>query len=392
MTISPLTFLHSRPKLLTPGPTPVPQEIRNICLRDPIYHRGPEYAEMFMQCRSNLAELFQTKSLPLILTSSGTGALEAAVVNFTEVGDEVLIVKGGKFGERWQKLAETYECKAHVLDVPSGYAVTPDQVAQKLKDHPNTKCLFIQASETSTGVYHPLEEVCKESRKINPDLVIVVDAVSAICAHDIKMDAWTIDIMASGSQKGFGVPPGLAFIAVNDRAWTRKSNRAKFYFDLTRELKGQNEGLSAWTSATTIVEQLHFALKALCEMGPTKLARHHKRLSDAVRQSFVENGIELFAKVSPSHALTSFIPPYGLSAKDLSKRLKEAYGFQIAGGQSELKGVILRLAHLGFVNDFTLLESLNAVEFALKDLHHAHRLGSITSIAMSHLYASMDEK
>lgn len=378
-------IIRERPKLLTPGPTPVPLPIRRVALEEPIFHRSKDFAEIFLRCRQNLAKLFQTKNLPLILTSSGTGALESAVVNFTNPGDEVSIVVGGKFGERWQKLNASYQCVSDSIKVDEGSHVTVEQVDASLRKHNSPKVLFIQASETSTGIYHPIEQICDHVRRNFKDVIIVVDAVSAICAHDIKMDAWGIDVLISGSQKGFGVPPGLAFIAVSDRCWNQYSERPKFYFDLKNETKGQDDGVSAWTTATTLVQQLDLALTSLAAKGPEELASDHARMSQAARSAFQAAGIELFAKESPSHALTSFIPPKECDATTMQKHLRDHYRFQIAGGQGGLKGKILRLAHLGFFDDFDLITALTAIEKTLMDHKYSYDHGVIISTALKKL-------
>ncbi|MDA9950969.1 alanine--glyoxylate aminotransferase family protein [Oligoflexaceae bacterium] len=380
-----LTKATRRPQLLTPGPTPVPHSVRQVGLLDPIYHRSEEFASLFLECRKKLQALFQSDSMPLILTSSGTGALEAALVNFTDEGDKTFVVVGGKFGERWRDLSSAYKCETKILNVESGKYADPAIIEQELSNETDVKALFLQASETSTGVFHPLKNIISSARKAHPDVLIVVDAVSAICAHNIAMDEMGIDVLVSGSQKGFGVPPGLSFIAASPRAWKAFSKRSKFYFDLKKEKSGQDKGLSSWTPASTLVEQLNLSMTALCELGPEKLEKRHQRYSDAVRAALKENGFELFAKTSPSFALTSFSPKSGISASDVQKTMKSKYGFQIAGGQGELKGKILRFSHLGFVDDFSILQGIAALDWTCADLSKEHHVGALTQSLMQNL-------
>lgn len=353
-------------RIFCPGPTPVPQAALDASRATAIYHRSDEFYKISMRCAELLKPIFGTKEQPIILTSSGTGAMEAVFVNLTAPGDQVVVVNGGKFGERWEKLAAAYQCPAEIVRVEWGRAPTPDDVVKALVRAPQAKVLFLQANETSTGAYYPIQEIAAAVRK-SWDGLLVVDCISSLGAHMMKMDDWQIDAVVAGSQKGFGLPPGLAFAALSARAWTKLSKRPRFYFDLERERKGQAEGRSAWTPAHTLIMALHSTLETLDGIGIDHLVAHHAWLAQACRAAVGAMGLELFAKAAPSDALTALTVPAGVDGGKLGKRLRQRFGMFFAGGQDQLKGKIVRFAHLGFVNRFDLIDGVAALEFALQE-------------------------
>lgn len=369
-------------RLFCPGPTPVPDFVKEAGAESSIYHRSDEFYKIFRRAADLLAPLFGSKTNPIILASSGTGALEAAFVNLTDQGDEIVTVKGGKFGERWEKLAQAYGCPAEVVNVAWGTAPTAAEILAAVKKQKNTKAIFIQANETSTGAYYCIEKLVPEIRKSFAGL-IVVDCISSIGAHEMRMDEWQIDCVVAGSQKGFGLPPGLAFIALSDRAWAGLSKRPKFYFDLSKEKKGQHaEGRSAWTPASSLVHALKAALEEMNRIGYAKVAAHHAQLAEAARAATAAMGLELFAGSAPSNALTAITVPAGIDGSKLVKRIRQRFGMFFAGGQDELKGKIVRFAHLGFVNRFDLIDGVAALEFALAEEGYALELGRGVAAAM----------
>ncbi len=331
-----------------------------------------------------LAPIFGSKNLPIMLTSSGSGGLEAAVVNLTMPGDKVAVVNGGKFGERWEKLTRGYGCDVSVLNLEWGKAPTAAAILELIQSQGDTKALFLQANETSTGAYYRIETLIPEIRKKFKGLIFV-DCISSLCAHEMRMDDWEIDAVVAGSQKGFGLPPGLAFISLSDRAWRSLSTRPRFYFDLLRERKGQAEGRSAWTPASTITLGLHAALKTMQETGLPELYKHHDRMARASRAFAKAVHLKLYCSENPSNSLTTMCMPDGIDGSKVVKELRHRYQAFFAGGQDQLKGKVIRYSHLGFVSVFDLINGLSALEFVLADFGHSFDFGSGVKAAMVEL-------
>lgn len=379
--------LFTTDRLFCPGPTPVPKAALEAGTETALYHRSDEFYKIFMRCAELLKPVFGCSTTPIILTSSGTGALEAAFVNLTAPGDNVVVVDGGKFGERWEKLAKAYQCPADVINVEWGQAPTPAQLVSAVSRNPDTKAVFLQANETSTGAFYPVKEIVAALRK-SYDGLIVVDCISSLGAHAMKMDEWQIDAVVAGSQKGFGIPPGLAFVALRESAWKKLSTRPRFYFDLERERKGQAEGRSAWTPAASLIMSLKATLEIMNKDGIDAMVAHHALLARAARAAVKAMGLELFASTAPSDALTAITVPSGIDGSKLVKRLRQRFGMFFAGGQDQLKGKIVRFAHLGFVTRFDLIDGVAALEFALKEEGFAADVGAGVKAAMQVLAES----
>jgi serine---pyruvate transaminase len=362
----------STDRLFCPGPTP--KHCNSNGLNSDIYHRSSEFCELFKNTASLLKKMIGSHEAPLILTSSGTGAMEAAIVNFTNEGDEVLVVNGGKFGERWLKINEAYGNKVHSLDLDWGSSPTVEAVVKLAKAAPSAKAFFIQANETSTGVHYPLAELINAVRSEFRGLIIV-DAISSIGAHESNMQADGIDVLIGGSQKGFGVAPGLAFLAASENAWSSISNRPRFYFDLRKEKKGQAQGKSAFTPAISLVQDLHQALTQMNDLGFENVTAHHSNQANACRSAIEAMGLEMFSINNHSNALTAFKVPTDVDGLELLSYLRKKFGFFYAGGQDHLKGKIIRISHLGFVNRFDLLDGIAGLEFGLNALGHKTEIG-----------------
>jgi aspartate aminotransferase-like enzyme len=379
--------LFTPDRLFCPGPTPVPRAVAQagVDAGSSIYHRSDEFYKVFRRAAELLKPLFGTTESPLILASSGTGAMEAAVVNLTAPGDAVVVVKAGKFGERWEKLTKAYECKVEVIAVAAGKAVSPADVLAAVERQKDTRAVLLQANETSTGVAMPVALVARELRSKGYKGLIIVDAISSLGAHVMRQDEWDVDAVVAGSQKGFGLPPGLAFVSLTKKAWGQLSRRPRFYFDLERERKGQAEGRSAWTPASTLVFSLREALEQIDAIGAEGFAAHHAQLARAARAAAKALKLELFAGAAPSDALTVFSVPAAVDGQKLVKRLRQRFGMFFAGGQDELKGKIVRFAHLGFVSRFDLIDGLAALEFALHEEGYPLSLGSGVAAAMQSL-------
>lgn len=384
-----LKSLFSRQRLFCPGPTPVPQAAIIGGMNASVYHRTDAFYKELLQCREMLAPLFGSKSLPLILSSSGTGALEAGLTNLTNAGDEVLVVDGGKFGNRWKQLAKTYELKVTPIDLDWGSSVEPEQIKEALINNQNIKAVFFQANETSTGVHYDVENLAKAVKE-NSDALVIVDAVSSIGAHNMRMDDWQLDCVVSGSQKGFGIPPGLSFICLSDKAWSSLSSRPRFYFDLKKEEKSQTSGSTSWTPATTLVASLKVTLDMMQTAGLENIFEHHATASRAVRAGVKAMGLELLTKKNHSDAVTAIIIPDGIDGQKLVAHLRDSYKAIFAGGQDHLKGKIIRFGHLGFFDRLDIVAGMGALEMAFKDLGYDFQLGSGTSAVLEVLRETAD--
>ncbi|MFO0751930.1 MAG: alanine--glyoxylate aminotransferase family protein [Thermodesulfovibrionales bacterium] len=362
--------------LLAPGPTPVPPEVLLSMAMPMIHHRAPDFLPILDSAKKGLQWLFQTKGDVLILCSTGTGGMVGAVNNFFNSGDKVLVLNGGKFGERWTKICQAYGLQVEEVTVDWGYAVKPAMVEAALKKDPAVKAVFVQATETSTGVYHDIEGIGKVVRNFENTLFIV-DAISALVAQDLKTDEWGIDIMIGGSQKGLMLPPGLAFVSVSEKAWKRNgtSKMPRFYFNFKKERENLEKNQTNFTSAVTLIIGLNEAIKILQKEGLENVFARHAKLALATREAVKALGLGLYSKESPSNSVTAIEAPEGIDGQLIYKKLREKYGITGAGGQDRAKGKIFRLAHLGYADTFDVITGIAALEMVLKELGHAVTLG-----------------
>ncbi|MBF0339179.1 MAG: alanine--glyoxylate aminotransferase family protein [Nitrospirae bacterium] len=362
--------------LLAPGPTPVPPEALLAMAMPMIHHRAPDFVPILDAAKNGLKRLFQTQNDVLILCSTGTGGMVASVNNFFNKNDKVVVIDGGKFGERWTKICKTYGLDVKEIKVDWGYSVRPEVLAELLKKEGNVKGVFVQATETSTGVNHDVEALAKIVGRYD-DTILVVDAISALVAHDIRTDAWGIDIMVGGSQKGLMLPPGLAFVSVSEKAWKKaeSSKLERFYFNLKAERKKLQENQTNFTSAVTLIIGLNEAIKLLEQEGLANVFARHTRLAHATREGVKALGLNLFAKELPSNSVTAVEAPDGVDGQKIYKVLRENYGVTTAGGQDQVKGKIFRIAHLGYADRFDVIVAISAVEMTLKKLGHPVTLG-----------------
>jgi len=362
--------------LLAPGPTPVPPEALLAMAMPIIHHRAPDFLPVLESAKKGLQWLYQTKNDVLILCSTGTGGMDGAVSNFLSPGDDVLVINGGKFGERWTKICQAYGMKVEEIIVEWGYAVKPEQVETSLKKNPKIKAVFIQANETSTGVYHDIKAVASVVKKT--DALFVVDAISALVAHDLRTDEWGIDVMVGGSQKGVMLPPGLAFVSVSDKAWKMAdaAKTPKFYFNFKKERENLAKNQTLFTSPVTLIIGLNAAIKMLQDEGLDNVLARHAKLAKATRAGASALGLKLFPKENPSNALTAIEAPAGVDGQAIYKDLRVKYGITGAGGQDKLKGKIFRIAHLGYADTFDVITAIAGIEMVLKGLGHPVKLGT----------------
>ncbi|MCP9453194.1 MAG: alanine--glyoxylate aminotransferase family protein [Nitrospira sp.] len=363
--------------LLAPGPTPVPPEVLLAMARPIIHHRAPEFDPIFAEVRAGLQWLFQTRHDVLMLAASGTGGMEGAVSNFLSPGDKALFVNGGKFGERWGKILKTFGVQAIEIKVEWGRAVDPQQIADALKNDPSIKAVYVQASETSTGVSHDVKTL-GEIIKAYDNTILVVDAITALGVFDIKTDAWGLDVVVTGSQKALMLPPGMAFVSVSDKAWAMadKAKNAAFYFNFKKERENQIKNQTAFTPAVSLIIGLQEAFKMMKAEGLENLFARQGRLARAMREGIQAAGLKLFPKESPSDALTAVCAPEGIDGQAIYKNLRVQYGMTAAGGQDHLKGKIFRLSHMGYADTFDVIAALAATEMVLKGLGYPVKLGS----------------
>ena len=362
--------------LLAPGPTPVPPEALLAMAMPIIHHRAPDFVPVLDSAKKGLQWLYQTKNDVLILCSTGTGGMVGSVNNFLNPGDDVLVVNGGKFGERWTKICQAYGMKVEEIAVEWGHAVKPEQVEAALKKNPKIKAVLVQATETSTGVNHDVKALAGIVKKT--DALFIVDAISALVAHDIRTDEWGIDVVIGGSQKGVMLPPGLAFVSVSDKAWKAAdaAKTPKFYFNFKKERENLAKNQTTWTSAVSLIIGLNSCIKMLQDEGLENMFKRHDRLARATRAAAAALSLPLYPKENPSTSLTAIEAPAGVDGQAIYKDLRVKYGITGAGGQDKLKGKIFRIAHLGYADTFDVITAVAGIEMVLKGLGHPVKLGT----------------
>jgi len=377
--------------LIAPGPTPVPARVLLASAQPVIHHRTPQFSRIFAEAKNGLKELFQTEQDVLMLAASGTGAMESAVTNLFSPGDQVLVINGGKFGERWTKLGKTYGLEVVELKVEWGRGVRVEDVSQALAARPGIKGVCVQASETSTTAVHPVEDIARLTR--TRDVMLVVDGITAVGVYDVPMDRWGIDALITGSQKALMLPPGLAFIALSARAWERAkaATTPRFYFDLARERDNLAKDTTAWTPAISLITGLREALLMMREEGLPRVFARHARLAAATRAAATALGLQLVAPDAPSPAVTGIYVPPAVDGKKLVSYLRDRMGVTFAGGQDHLTGKIVRVGHLGYVGAFDVVTAVAALEMALRKFGHQVEFGRGVAAAEELLMDALPE-
>jgi len=361
-----------RYRLLAPGPTPVPESVLTKMAMPIIHHRTETFEKIVSEVREGLKWLYQTKNEVLIFASSGTGAMEGSVINLMRKADTALVIDSGKFGERWWKICQAYGLAHDIIKVEWGKSVDPKVVEQKLKEK-EYRVVLATASETSTGVSHPIQEIAKLVAE-RPNTALVVDAITALGVNNIPTDEWKIDVLVTGSQKALMLPPGLAFASLSPKAlqFCEQSDVPKFYFDFKRELKSIKENTTAWTPGVSLIIGLQEVLRLLKEEGLENVFKRHAVLAKAAREGCKAMGLKLYAPESPSTAVTAVYSPEGMDAGKIVKTLKNKFSMTIAGGQDQAKGKIFRIGHLGYYDPMDILVVLAAIESAL--IEHGHKI------------------
>ncbi len=363
--------------LFSPGPTMLPPEVL-LKMAEPImHHREPEFEKIYAEIREGMKYLFQTKNEVLIFTSSGTGAMEGAVSNLLSKGDKAIVVRGGKFGERWGEICKAYGIEFIPIDVEWGKAVDPKKIKELLESDPSIRAVYTQASETSTGVKHPIQAIADLVKRYE-DKVVVVDAITGIGVFSIPTDAWGLDVVISGSQKAMMLPPGLSFATLSDKAWklAEKSTLPKYYFDFKKELKNTKKNQSSYTPAISLYVGLRETLRMIRKEGLEAVFHRHEKLAEATRRAVKALGLELYAPDSPSNAVTAVKIPGGIDGEKLKDLFFEKFGITVAEGQDRAKGKIIRIAHLGYYERLDMVMVISALEMLLKEMGHTFELGA----------------
>jgi aspartate aminotransferase-like enzyme len=362
--------------LLTPGPTPLPPEICQAMAKPIIHHRTPQFQSILKEVSEGLKYVFQTLSDVFILASSGTGAMEAAVVNLLSGGDSVIVVEAGKFGERWTEICRNYGINCEIIKVSWGSAVDPSEIERKLKANPKIKAVFTTLCETSTGVTNDIQAIGQVVR--NSAAVLVVDAISGLGAIDLKTDAWSCDVVVSGSQKGLMLPPGLGFISLSPKAekLMESAKCPRYYFDLKVAKKALAKTDTPFTPAINLIIALAEALRKIKRDGLENIFLRHRKMAEATRAAVEALGLDLFAPKAASDVVTAVVVPQGIDGEKLVKTMRDTYGVTIAGGQAELKGKVFRIAHMGYIEEFDIILGISCLEKVLKQMGYSFELGS----------------
>ena len=352
-------------RLLTPGPTPLYPPALHAMMASDLHHRTEDFRKVYRSCLADLKELMGTANDVVMFAASGTGAMDAAVSNLFSRGDRVVVCVAGKFGERWADIAKAYGLDARVMTVPYGHVVTPAMVEAALADQPETKGVFVQASETSTGAAHDVEAMGEAVSKT--DAILVVDAITGLGTMPLDIDSWGLDVVIGGSQKAFMVPPGLAFMSISPKAWRlgETGNLPHYYFNLKKEKKSGDAGESSWTPATSLILALGEALKYVKSIGMANLIANAQMLAHATRTAARTLGLELFAASSPGSSVTAIKAPAGMDSGVIVKEFRNRFGAIIANGQGSMKGQIFRIAHLGYFDFADLFSMIAGLEIIL---------------------------
>jgi len=368
--------------LLTPGPTQVPANLCAALGRPIIHHRTPQFQNNIKQVLEGLKEIFQTKNDIYILTSSGSGGMEAAVSNLLSPNDKAIAVDGGKFGERWVELCQTFKANTIVYKVEWGKAPGAAEIKSLLDTHPDTKAVFITLAETSTGVTPDVKAIGEVVK--NTKAVLVVDAVSGLAVQEIKTDEWHCDVVVSASHKGLMLPPGLSFVSASAKAidLINKSTNPRYYFDLRESKKAMEKIDTPFTPAIGVLIALVDSIEMIKKEGLSNMFARYALLARAVRAGCKAIGLELFPDPScATNVLTAVKVPANIDGEKLTKTMRDTYGITFAGGQDLLKGKVIRMAHMGALDEYDILTGLACLEKVLHQMGHKFELGSALSAA-----------
>ncbi len=363
-------------RLSTPGPTPLYPAALHAMMGADIHHRTEDFRKVYRACLAGLKEVMGTANDVMLFSASGTGAMDASVSNLFSKGDKVIVCVAGKFGERWLEIVKAYGLDATAITVPYGGAVAPEQLEEALAKMPDARGVFVQASESSTGAAHDMKAMGAAVAKT--DAILVVDAITGLGTMPLDIDGWGLDVVISGSQKAFMIPPGLAFLSVSAKAWrcAETATLPHYYFNLKKEKKSGDGGESSWTPAIAMVLALAEALEYIRGMGVAALVENAQMLAAATRQAVQAMGLELFTPHSPGAAVTAVRPPAGMDSGVIAKEFRDRFGTVIANGQGSMKGQLFRIAHIGYFDFLDLFAMLAGLEIILNANGFAVKYGA----------------
>jgi len=367
--------------LMTPGPTPIPPQVALEMAEPIIHHRSPQFQKIFAEVLEKLRYLFQTKNDILLFASSGTGAMEAAVANLLSPSDRVIVVRGGKFGQRWAEICVTYGIEIIPIDVQWGMAVEPQEIEKILQSGNSQpiKAVFTTLCETSTGTLTDIQKIGEVVKKSKA--VLVVDAISGLAADDLRTDNWSVDVVVGGSQKGLMLPPGLSFVSISEKAWDIMEEKIpSYYFNFKKYKKVLSKPDTPWTPAISLISGLQKSLRLIKEEGLENVFIRHQKLAAAVRDGIEAIGLKLFSK-NPSNAVSAVRAPANINSSKLVSMMRDEFKVWIADGQGELKGKVFRIAHLGYMQRFDVIIALSALEMTLAKMGYKLELGKAVAAA-----------
>lgn len=374
-----------RPEIiLAPGPTPIPPEVLLAQGSPLVYHRGPGFGNLMRDVTDRLKELYRTSTADvLLMTSSGTGGLESAIQNCFSPGDEVFVPLAGFFADRWKRLAEAYGLTVRTIEYEWGTKIRPDEVAAALAEH-RVKAVLLTQSETSTGVVQPIEELSRVA--VEAGALVVVDVVSSLGAVPFAFDAWGVDVAVGGSQKALSASPGIAFVALSERAWAARetATNPRFYFDwsIYKQYASLPDPENPWTPAISVMQGLQAALRLYFQDGIDAALLRHATLSRAVKEGAQALGLDLFGEgLEDNWTVTAIRAPEGLDADTIAARIRSDFGVVLAPGQGPLKGKVFRIGHLGYFSELDILRGLAALEMTLERLGYPVKRGAAVAAA-----------
>lgn len=357
--------------LMIPGPTPVPEAALLALAKHPIGHRTSEFSNMLAEVTENLKWLHQTQSDVMLLTTSGTGALEAGMINFLSPGDRILVGCNGKFGERWAEVGEAYGLNVERITAEWGQPLDPQAFAEKLAadQEKHIKAVVVTHSETSTGVLNDLEAINRHVKN-HDEALIIVDAVTSLGAVNVPMDTLGLDVVGSGSQKGYMIPPGLGIVAVSPKAWEayKTAKLPRYYLDLGKYRKSTAKNTTPFTPPVNLIVALHATLRMMKDEGLEAIFARHQRLMNATRAGIQAMNLPLFADDHCASPAITAVAPQGIEADQVRTIMKKRFDIALAGGQDHLKNKIFRIGHLGFVSDRDILSAISSLEVTLREL------------------------
>ena len=377
--------MTSRQYLITPGPTPIPPAVTAAMSAPILHHRSPEFRELFEQTLTALKSVYQTQSEVLVIAGSGTAGMESAVLNLAAPGDRVVVASAGNFGERWAEMCDRHGVETEHLALEWGARLDPEAIAVAAE---GASAVYITHSETSTGVVHDVQAIAEAVRPTGA--AVVVDAVSSLAGVDLRPDEWGIDVVVSGSQKALMTPPGLAFVSVSERAWqlARRVPTASFYLDWETAAAAQAKGNTAFTPPVSLVFGLNAALEMIEQQGLEPTFAHNRRLARATRAGVKALGLALFSPDDESSAMvTAFLMPDGLDGQVVYARLRDRHGVVLAGGQGRLRGKIMRIGHMGYMNEFDIITALAGLELTLTELGYTPPAAGVGVAAALEVFA-----